>query len=113
MLDEGAVHGMLEGGGGNDTLTGGTGADAFIVAPDSGRDIAPEDVTVTDTADGALVAWDVDGDGRTDGSVLLLGVARDELRQSDFMFVDAPGFVGGISDFGSWYIFPEDVSPVA
>lgn len=135
VLDEGAGHGMLEGGGGNDTLTGGMGADAFIVAPDSGRDvvtdfeaiglaqgafdhiafrdIAPEDVTVTDTADGALVAWDVDGDGRADGSVLLLGVARDELRQNDFMFVDAPGFVEGISDFGSWYIFPADVSPVA
>lgn len=135
VLDEGAGHGMLEGGRGNDTLTGGMGADAFIVAPDSGRDvvtdfeaaglaqgafdhiafrdIAPEDVIVTETADGALVAWDVDGDGRADGSVLLLGVARDDLRQSDFMFVDAPGFVEGISDFGSWYIFPADVSPIA
>jgi hypothetical protein len=29
------------------------------------------------------------------------------------MFVDAPGFVEGISDFGSWYIFPADVSPIA
>ncbi|MBX9699454.1 MAG: calcium-binding protein [Acetobacteraceae bacterium] len=135
VLDEGAGHGMLDGGRGDDTLTGGEGADAFIVAPDSGndvvtdfeargpaqgafdhiafRDIAPEDVTVTDTADGALVAWDVDGDGRRDGSVLLLGVARDELRQSDFMFVGAPGFVDGIDDFGSWFIFPGDVSPIA
>jgi Ca2+-binding RTX toxin-like protein len=126
-LDEGPGHGMLEGGRGDDLLTGGTGADAFIVAPDSGndtvtdlevsglaqgafdhialRDIMPEDVSVTDTEDGALVAWDVDHDGETEGSVLLAGVAKSDLRQSVFMFVSAPGFVEGISDFGSWYVF--------
>ncbi|MBY0398647.1 MAG: calcium-binding protein, partial [Thermoleophilia bacterium] len=134
-LDEGAGHGMLEGGRGNDLLTGGTGADAFIVAPDSGfdtvtdfeatglaqgafdhiafRDIMPEDVSVTDTGEGALVAWDVDHDGGADGSILLAGVAKADLRQSDFMFVEEPGFVEGINDFGSWYIFPESASPIA
>lgn len=127
VLDEGAGHGMLEGGRGNDLLIGGTGADAFIVAPDSGfdividfeatglaqgafdhialRNIRPEDVSVEDTAEGALVGWDVNHDGGMDGSILLLGVAKAELRQSDFMFVEEPGFVEGISDFGSWYIF--------
>jgi len=128
-LDEGAGHGMIEGGRGDDTLTGGGGADAFIVSPDSGddrvtdfvatgdaqgafdhialRDIMPEDVSVTDTDEGALVAWDVDHDEEADGSILLAGVAKDDLRQSDFMFVAAPGFVEGINDFGSHYIFPE------
>jgi serralysin len=33
-------------------------------------------------------------------------VAKADLRQSDFMFVEAPGFVDGIDDDGSWYIFP-------
>ena len=36
----------------------------------------------------------------------LLGVARDELRQSDFMFIDERGFVPGISTAGSDWIFP-------
>ena len=34
----------------------------------------------------------------------LLGVAKDDLRQTDFMF-DTPQFVEGVSDYGSWYIF--------
>lgn len=126
-LSEGAGHGMLEGGRGDDTLTGGLGADAFIVSPDSGfdtvtdfqatglaqgafdhvalRDILPEDVGVEDTGEGALVSWDVDHDGEAEGSILLAGVAKADLRQSDFMFVEEPGFVEGINDFGSWYIF--------
>jgi len=39
-------------------------------------------------------------------SVLLLGVFRADLRQSDFMFIDEPGFVPGISTAGSDWIFP-------
>ncbi len=127
VLDEGAGHGMLDGGHGDDTMTGGAGADAFLVDPDSGHDVVtdfeatglaqgafdhialrhirPDDVTVTDTADGALVAWDTDQDGRSDGSILLAGVARNDLRQSDFMFEEAPGFVADISTAGSWYVF--------
>lgn len=126
-IDEGAGHGMIEGGHGDDVITGGMGADAFIVAPDSGddvitdfeaagdaqgafdhiafRDIRASQVSVTDTDAGALVAWDTDGSGRSDGSVLLVGVAKDDLRQSDFMFIGEPGFVEGINDFGSWYVF--------
>ena len=125
-LSEGPGHGMIEGGPGNDILLGGTGSDAFMVSPDSGddvvldfratglaqglfdhiafRDIEAEDVTVEDSALGAKVAWDVGHDGTEDGSILLLGVAKDDLRQSDFMF-DTPQFVAGISDVGSWYIF--------
>jgi serralysin len=124
-LQEDAGHGMLEGGKGDDVFSGGEGADAFIVAPDSGndvvldfqargdaqgafdhvalRDISPDDVTVTDTDRGALVSWDVEG---VEGSIRLEGVAKADLRQSDFMFVEAPGFVDGIDDDGSWYIFP-------
>lgn len=127
-IDAGAGHDMIEGGKGNDTLTGGSGADAFIVRPDSGNDVVldfeatgaaqgafdhvafidilPEQVTVADTADGALVSWDTSGDGRADGSVLLKGVPKANLRQSDFMFNARPGFVAGIDTAGSYYIFP-------
>lgn len=125
-LSEGAGHGMIEGGRGDDTLEGGAGSDAFMVAPDSGNDVVLDfrasglaqglfdhiafmginalDVTVKDTGQGTRVAWDVDGNGADDGSILLVGVAKDELRQSDFMF-DTPQFVAGINNFGSWYVF--------
>ena len=127
-LDAGAGHDMLEGGRGNDTLVGGTGADAFIVDPMSGndvvfdfeatgvaqrafdhiafRDINADDLTIADTCKGALISWDVNGDGRKEGSILLEDVAVADLRQSDFLFVSEPQFVPGISDFGSHYIFP-------
>jgi Ca2+-binding RTX toxin-like protein len=126
-LDAGAGHDMIEGGEGNDTIAGGTGADAFIVEPGSGfdivldfeargdaqgafdhlalRDILPEQVSVVDTSEGALVSWNTDDDAAREGSVLLEGVFREDLRQSDFMFVNEPGFVVGINDFGSDYIF--------
>lgn len=129
ILDAGADHDMLEGGMGNDTLTGGAGADAFIVSPNSGDDVVvdfeatgeaqgafdhialvdilPGQVSVADTESGALVSWDTDDDGISNGSILLQGVAKSELRQSDFMFNTEPGFVEGISTVGSWYIFPE------
>ena len=130
-LDAGAGHDMIEGEQGNDTIVGGTGADAFIVAPDSGndvvrdfeatglaqgafdhialRDIRPDQVTVADTAQGVLVSWNLDADTTPEGSVLLQGVAKADLRQSDFMFIDEPGFVDGISTVGSYYIFPETI----
>ncbi len=77
------------------------------------RDIAPGDVTVStgarswegQTYTGALVSWDIDHNGSADGSVLLAGVSPGDLRQSDFMFVDEPGFVAGVSTIGSYYIF--------
>jgi serralysin len=127
-LDAGAGHDMIEGGMGNDTITGGTGADAFIVDPRSGfdvildmevrgeaqgafdhlalRDIRPDQVTVVDRSEGAFVSWNTDGDAEAEGGVLLRGVFKADLRQSDFMFVDEPGFVAGINDFGSWWVFP-------
>lgn len=127
-LDAGAGHDMLEGGRGNDTLTGGTGADAFIVDPMSGndmvfdfeatglargafdhvafRDIDAEDLTILDSCKGALIRWDVNDDGRSEGSILLKDVEVADLRQSDFMFVGEPQFVPGFSDSGSDYIFP-------
>lgn len=128
VIDAGSGHDMIEGGMGNDTITGGTGADAFIVMPDSGNDVVldfeatgaaqgafdhiafidilPGQVTVTDTVDGALVSWDTNGDGNAEGSVLLKGVPRANLRQSDFMFNARPGFAAGIDTLGSYYIFP-------
>ena len=135
-LDEGAAHGMLNGGMGDDTLVGGTGADAFMASMDSGHDVVldfeatgdaqgafdhiafmegiqPADVVVRDTAEGALVGWGMEADGTFAGSILLEGVSKDDLRQSDFMFAEAPGFVDGIGDFGSWYVFPESGGPFA
>lgn len=128
VIDAGAGHDMIEGGKGNDTITGGPGADAFIVRPDSGHDvvldfeatgaaqgafdhiafmdIVAEQVTVTDTPNGALVSWDMNGDGVAEGSVLLRGVPKSDLRQSDFMFNARPGFVAGVSALGSYYVFP-------
>ncbi|WP_225769668.1 calcium-binding protein [Inquilinus sp. Marseille-Q2685] len=127
-LDAGDGHDMIEGGPGDDVIRGGTGADAFMVDPGSGNDVVldfeatgaaqgafdhialmeirPDQVSVADTSGGALVSWDVDGNGQADGSVLLEGVAAADLRQSDFMFADAPGFMAGISTAGSSYIFP-------
>lgn len=126
-IDAGAGHDMIEGGMGNDTITGGTGADAFIVDPDSGfdvitdmevrgeaqgafdhlafRDIRPDQVTVVDQTEGAFVSWNTDRDADAEGGVLLQGVFRADLRQSDFMFIDEPGFVAGISNAGSDWIF--------
>jgi Ca2+-binding RTX toxin-like protein len=78
------------------------------------RDIRPDQVSVTDdvmrewngtTYSGVLVSWNTDGDPEAEGSVLLAGLNKADLRQSDFMFIDEPGFVAGINDFGSWYIF--------
>ena len=127
-IDAGAGHDMIEGGGGNDTIRGGTGADALIVNPMSGNDIVvdfeargeaqgafdhlaldeilPHQVRVDDTARGALVSWNTDSDAAAEGSVLLQDVFKADLRQSDFMFVARPGFVAGIEDFGSHYVFP-------
>lgn len=126
-LNAGAGHDMIEGGKGNDTIAGGTGADAFIVDPTSGFDtvldfqprgnaqgafdhfalmeIMPGQVSVADASEGALVSWNTDNDVAPEGSVLLQNVFRADLRQSDFMFVDEPGFVAGVSDAGSAYIF--------
>jgi serralysin len=126
-IDARAGHDMIEGGMGNDTITGGTGADAFIVDPHSGfdvitdmevrgeaqgafdhlalRDIRPDQVSVVDRAEGAFVSWNTDRDADPEG-VLLLGVFRADLRQSDFMFSDEPGFVPGLSTAGSDSIFP-------
>ncbi len=128
VIDAGAGHDMIEGEKGNDTIAGGTGADAFMVSPDSGDDVVldfeaagdaqgafdhiafmgilPEHVTVTDTAAGALVRWDTNGDGTAEGSVVLQGLTRADLRQSDFMFEGRPGFVAGISSVGSYFVFP-------
>lgn len=127
FLDGGAGHDMIEGGRGNDVIRGGAGADAFIVDPDSGfdwvldfearglaqgafdhlalRDIRPNQVSVFDTPAGAWVKWNTDAHADFDGGVLLQGVAKSELRQSDFMFVGEPGFVNDINSYGSWYVF--------
>lgn len=103
-LNEGAGHGDIDGGLGNDILVGGLGADAFMIAPDSGHDIIkdfvagpgifdhlavmdiePEQLRLHDTAAGVLIGWNTD---KGDGSVLLEGVYKDDLYQNDFMFAD-------------------------
>lgn len=126
-IDAGAGHDMIDGGMGNDVIRGGTGADAFMVMPDSGHDIVldfeatgaargafdhiafidilPQHVSVRDTADGALIGWDINSDGIADGSVLLRGVHPADLTQSDFMFNEEPAFIVGISAVGSGYVF--------
>lgn len=132
-LDAGVAHDMVKGGEGNDTIKGGTGAEACIVDRTSGNDVVldfeakgdaqgafdhiafneilPNQVKVTDTAQGRSREWDTNGDGEAEGSVLLQDVFKADLRQSAFMFVQQPGFVAGISDFGSHYVFP-DAPPV-
>ncbi len=127
-IDAGGGHDMIDGGMGDDTISGGLGADAFIVDPHSGfdvildmevqgeaqgafdhlalRDIRPDQLTIVDRPEGAFVSWNTDRDSQAEGGVLLQGVFRVDLRQSDFMFIDAPGFVAGVSDAGSDWIFP-------
>lgn len=77
-------------------------------------EIRPDQLTVTDdvtrewngtTYSGVLVSWNTDGDAEAEGSALLAGLDKADLRQSDFMFIEEPGFVAGINNFGSWYIF--------
>lgn len=76
--------------------------------------IAPGDLTLVDGAtrmwggmswSGVLVSWNTDFDPEAEGSVLLVGLTRADLRQNDFMFIGEPGFVPGVSDAGSWHIF--------
>lgn len=76
--------------------------------------IDPGDITITDGAtrlwngvaySGVLVGWNTDADAELEGSALLVGLAAADLRQSDFMFEEEPGFVSGISSEGSWYVF--------
>ena len=125
-LAAGASHDMLDAGMGDDTLDGGGGADAFIVNPTSGNDVVaagftpgagafdhiafinilPDQVTVADTAEGALISWGT-------GSILLQGIAETELVQDDFMFnnVEGGAFVADseISSEGSSLIFPPEL----
>lgn len=127
LIDAGAGHDMIEGGVGNDTIRGGSGADAFMVMPDSGNDVVLDfeasgaaqgafdhiafigilagQVSVRDVGAGALISWDTDGDGVSNGSVMLQGVYMADLRQSDFMFNEEPAFIAGISTAGSGYVF--------
>jgi serralysin len=102
LLDEGAGHGDLNGGMGDDVLIGGQGADAFVIAPDSGNDVIRDftagpgmfdhlaiqdlswdDLSFEDTGAGVKVSWE-------GGSVTLNGVMKADLAQDDFMFGDAP-----------------------
>ena len=78
--------------------------------------IRPNQVTLTDNAarewngqsyTGVLVSWNVDSDAEAEGSALLVGLSSADLRQSDFMFEEEPGFVAGVSTQGSGYIFPQ------
>lgn len=132
----GAGHDMLEGGKGNDKLDGGDGADAHIVSHESGndivtggfdagpgafdhiafKDIAPNEVTVTDQASthgdshtGVLVSWT--DNGKADGSIFLEGLTKSQMAQDDFMWNADAGTKGAfindpaITSAGSQYIF--------
>jgi serralysin len=87
---------------GNDTLTGGPGADAFGIGPDSGHDVIRDfsagpgmfdhlairtlrwaELSVQDTPAGVRISW-------SSGSVVLEGVRRADLAQDDFMFQETP-----------------------
>lgn len=110
-LMSGSGHDMIDGGMDDDVMTGGAGADAFMVNPNSGHDIVEdfdagpgafdhlalmdlraEDLTLDEVEDGVRVSWN---DGK--GSILLRDVALDDLAQDDFMFVEAPDFVSGLT----------------
>jgi len=110
-LVSGSGHDMIDGGTDDDVMTGGAGADAFMVNPNSGHDIVEdfdagpgafdhlalmnlraEDLTLDEVEDGVRVSWN---DGK--GSILLKNVALDDLAQDDFMFVEAPDFVSGLT----------------
>lgn len=116
-LDEGAGHGDLEGGRGNDLLTGGLGADAFVISPDSGRDVItdfqggpgmfdhlairdlqPEQLRVTDTAEGAVISWST---AEGTGSVLLAGFPASKLAGDDFMFTSDRHAITGVRPDGT------------
>jgi Ca2+-binding RTX toxin-like protein len=103
-LHGGAGNDMLEGGAGNDTLTGGSGADSFRFRENWGAD------TITDFKRGvdlidlrttglkfkdlAIAAYDADGDGRIDdtvittdhGSIALLNLKAALIGSPDFLF---------------------------
>lgn len=98
-----AFSDLIEGGLGDDTLTGGLGADSFVFnlnIPGGGRDIITDfedgsdtldiwdpttnaylgyaDVTVEDSADGAVVTY-------ADGQIVLQGIAASQIDQDDFL----------------------------
>lgn len=124
-LSAGAGHDMLDGGSGDDILDGGPGADAFVVTPTSGNDVViggftpgpgafdhiafeeilPNQVSVSDTPQGALVSWG-------SGSILLEGIQKNQLVQDDFMFdsVEGGAFVPdpSIASVGSAVLFPDE-----
>lgn len=125
FISAGAGHDMINGGMGDDILDGGNGADAFMVNPTSGNDVViagftpgagafdhiafigidPDEVTISDTNEGALISW-------VNGSILLQGVFENQLVQDDFMFngIEGGAFVNDpdISYAGSALLFPEN-----
>ena len=104
----------LDGGSGNDRLYGGAMADMFDGQDFEATGLAQrafdhvafraEDLAIRDTRSGALISWDVNDDGRNEGSILLKDVDVADMRQSDFMFGSEQQFAPGICDFGSHYI---------
>jgi Ca2+-binding RTX toxin-like protein len=100
-LDGGAGADDLYGGRGNDLMTGGAGSDIFEFTNLSGNDTITDftdgidriefdieglgfgGLTITASAGGALVSW---SNGGSQQSVLVEGVAPQQLTQSDFLF---------------------------
>lgn len=69
-------------------------------------DLLPQQVSVSETAEGALVSWDTNGDGAADGSVLLRGVPMANLAPEGLHVQARPGFVAAISAAGSFFVVP-------
>jgi Ca2+-binding RTX toxin-like protein len=100
VLIGGSGNDRLQGSVGDDTMTGGAGNDTFLFASLSGRDTitdftdgkdvldmtgvstvqSMDQLTITDTAQGALIAFGSD-------SIVLQGVAAGSLTASDFHFL--------------------------
>ena len=97
-FDGGAGNDTVNGDGGNDTLTGGADNDVFVIGTDNGADVitdltlgedrihltalgisAIEDLSLSDTADGALIDF---GDGNT---VTIEGIATADLSNENFV----------------------------
>lgn len=95
---------ILNGGAGNDTFTGGSGADLIELDFGDGIDtmsdfedgidiidlsetgLAFGDLTITDGADGVHITYETDAGGVAIGELTFTGITADVLSQEDFQF---------------------------
>ena len=105
VCEDGAEHGVLEGKGGYDTLTGGAGSDLFVVNPNWGVDVITDFTAGAGTQDAVIFSRSIFssyaqvianarqvgadtwiGDGALN-TVVLQNVTLGSLHQDDFGFI--------------------------